>query len=218
MVRHGLAILALAAMAPPVAGQVPEAASGLSHGMPVDAASLFDASGYRMARYRAPVDRMPAPALRIALADALKLRPGQDALFIDVLPAEGGKRDPLSGTWALAQTHETIPGALWHPETGRASPDVALWHGLHETVAQAREKAPGLPVIVFCRTDCWMAWNAARRLARDGFGNVHWLAEGIEGWHEAGRTLVRAEPVVISRYSSGSLNFRLVILPSRVEV
>lgn len=198
MVRHGLAIVALWAMTVPAAAQMAHPTSGPPQAS-ADAAALFDASGYRMARYRAPVDRAPAPALRIALADALKLRAGRDAMFIDVLPAEGGRRDPVSGEWTLAQAHETIPGAVWHPETGRANPDVALWHGLHDAVTLAREKAPGLPVVVFCRTDCWMAWNAARRLARDGFGNVYWMAEGIEGWHDSGHALVPATPAVISR-------------------
>jgi rhodanese-related sulfurtransferase len=40
-----------------------------------------------------------------------------------------------------------------------------------------------------------MSWNAARRLARRGIANVHWLAEGTDGWHAAGRALVVAVPV-----------------------
>ncbi|MFN4135324.1 MAG: rhodanese-like domain-containing protein [Novosphingobium sp.] len=160
--------------------------------------SAFDKHGYRVSRYRAPVDREPVPATRIDLDDALRLRPGVNALFIDVLPAEGGVRDAASGRWQLAQPHETIPGAEWHPETGRGHPDVALWNALRERVAAVRGASPAKPVVLFCRTDCWMAWNAARRLARDGFGNVHWLAEGIEGWHEAGRPLVSARPVEVA--------------------
>lgn len=177
--------------------QLPGNSAGQTGNSPPTPAEVFDANGYRTARYRAPVDRLPIPATRIALADALKLKPGVDALFIDVLPAEGGVRDPATGIWTLASAHETIPGALWHPETGRGQPEVALWHGLHDAVAAARERSPGMPVVLFCRTDCWMAWNAARRLARDGFGNVRWLAEGIEGWHGAGRALVVASPARI---------------------
>lgn len=159
---------------------------------------LFDAAGYRTVRYRAPVDRLPTPAAAITLEAALRLRPGVDALFIDVLPAEGGVRDPLTGKWTLAAQHETIPGAAWHPETGRANADAVLWQGLRNAVDVARTRRPTLPVVVFCRSDCWMSWNAARRLASDGFPQVYWFAEGIEGWHEAGRALVPARPVVIA--------------------
>ena len=156
--------------------------------------ALFDAEGYRRARYRAPVDRNPAPARRIALADALKLRPGKNALFLDVLPAEGGVRDAAMGRWTLAEPHETIPGALWFPEVGRAPVDAALWAGLVAAVAQTRGRHPGWPVVVFCRADCWMSWNAARRLALGGVPGVVWLAEGIEGWHDAARPLAPVQP------------------------
>lgn len=159
---------------------------------------LFDAEGYRTARYRAPVDRAPSPATQITLPEALALHPGIDAMFIDVLPAEGAVRDAATGKWTLAVQHETIPGAAWHPETGRGDPDPVLWKGLRNAVFGVRAKHPAMPVVVFCRSDCWMSWNAARRLAREGIGNVRWLAEGIEGWHEAGRALVVAEPVVIA--------------------
>lgn len=171
-------------------GQTPSSATSAPH--------LFDAEGYRTARYRAPVNLPPAPAVPITLAKALRLRPGEDALFIDVLPAEGGVRDAATGKWRLAAQHETIPGAAWHPETGRGSPDAVLWQGLRNAVQAARARRPALPVVVFCRSDCWMSWNAARRLAREGLGQVYWLAEGIEGWHEAGRALVPARPVVIA--------------------
>jgi len=142
--------------------------------------ALFDADGYRAASYRAPVDLDPAPAQRITLEAARGLRPGRDALFIDVLP--------------LGPDHQTIPGALWLPDAGRSGVHPALWAKVGQAVARFRVRHPGAPVVVFCRADCWMSWNAARHLARDGVGNVTWLAEGIEGWHEAGGDLVPAHP------------------------
>ncbi len=177
--------------------QLPGNSRGQAHDSAATPTELFDAAGYRTARYRAPVDRPPKPAIAITLEAALRLRPGGDALFIDVLPAEGGVRDPLTGKWTLAAQHDTISGAAWHPETGRANADAVLWQGLRDAVAAERARHPARPVVVFCRSDCWMSWNAARRLASEGFGEVYWFAEGIEGWHEAGRALVRAEPVAI---------------------
>lgn len=158
---------------------------------------VFDAEGYRSARYRSPVRADPAPAVPIALDAALALVPGRDALFIDVTPVEGGVRDPASGAWALSTTHLTIPGALWHPETGRAPVDPALWQALEAAICEARRSAPGQPVVLFCRIDCWMSWNAARRLATGGLADVRWLAEGTDGWHAAGRPLVAGVPVAV---------------------
>lgn len=159
--------------------------------------ALFDAEGYRSARYRAPVKADPAPARTISLAAALALDPAGGALFIDVTPAEGGVRDPASGVWTLAAEHLTIPGAVWLPETGRAPVDARLWAALEARIIAARAKAPRTPVILFCRIDCWMSWNAARRLASRGIADVRWLAEGTDGWHGAGRSLVAAVPIAV---------------------
>ena len=162
---------------------------------PVTDAALFDAQGYRTARYRSPIRTDPVPAATITLDAALGLEPGKDALFIDVMPVEAGVRDPVSGVWRLSAQHLTIPGALWYPETGRAPVDQALWRALEAKIAEARRSAPGQPVILFCRADCWMSWNAARRLAAQGYANIHWFAAGTDGWHAAGRELVGAIPV-----------------------
>lgn len=168
--------------------------AGAPAASPADPA-LFDVQGFRSDRYRSPVRADPYPAQTIGLGAALVFAERGEALFIDVMPAEGGVRDPVSGVWALSREHLTIPGALWFPETGRAPVDAALWQGLEARIAEARRGAPDQPVILFCRTDCWMSWNAARRLALRGIANVHWLAEGTDGWHAKGRTLVVAVPV-----------------------
>lgn len=160
-------------------------------------ATLFDGAGYRIARYRAPVDRDPAPARRIAPQAVRALAARQAALLIDVLPAEGATRDPATGTWHLAEPHETIPGARWFPNVAAGVPDPWLWHGFAARILVWQRRHPGAPIIVFCRIDCWMSWNAARRLARSGVRHVRWFAEGIEGWREAGGALTPVVPEVI---------------------
>lgn len=189
--RAARMMFAAAALACCAAGDPP-----LAEAPPADPA-LFDTKGFRSARYRALVKTDPAPAQTITLAAALTLDPARDALFIDVMPVESGVRDPVSGVWTLASEHLTIPGALWLPETGRAPVDADLWAALEARIAAKRGPQPDLPVIVFCRTDCWMSWNAARRLALRGVGNVYWLAEGTDGWHSAGRTMELAVPLAV---------------------
>lgn len=52
------------------------------------------------------------------------------------------------------------------------------------------------PVIVFCQSDCWMAWNAVQRAAGYGYSRLYWFPEGTDGWVEWGdRKLVPVEPV-----------------------
>ena len=174
--------------------------------------ALFDAQGYRSASYRAPVDRDPLPARRITVAAARKLRPGSDALFIDVLAAEGARRDPVTGRWALVTAHESIPGALWFPEVGRSSPDPVLWDAMADRVMGFRKSHPSAPIVLFCRADCWMSWNAARQLARSYPPPIFWLAEGIEGWREAGGRLSKAAP----EQASGPTNHQEATTKRRV--
>jgi len=115
---------------------------------PVGAEPLFGPDGYRIAAYRAPVARPPDGVGRIAPAAAAALRPGRDALFIDVLPAEGGHRE-RDGRWRLAEQHESVPGAHWFPEAGRGVPEpgIAAWFAGGRAAADgwtAGSHAPGL--------------------------------------------------------------------------
>lgn len=190
MARNGWSFMLLCVVfaSAPILGQI---------NAPVPAAS-FDSEGYRANRYRAPVDRQPDPARRIPLSKALQMHQRNRAMFIDVAPVESGYRDPATGVWTLSQPHVTISGATWHPETGRTHPDPLLWHALVKSTLDEVRRRPGRPIVVFCRSDCWMGWNAARRLARGGVHHVYWLAEGIDGWHEAGRALIGVQPVVVT--------------------
>ena len=51
------------------------------------------------------------------------------------------------------------------------------------------------PLVIFCRSDCWMSWNAARRAVALGYSGIQWFPGGIEGWQAAGGApLVKATP------------------------
>lgn len=174
--RHAI-IAALLLLAPPARAQEP----------------LFDAQGYRIAHYRAPVHRPPPGVGRIAPQAAASLVAGRDAIFIDVLPADGGHRQS-DGRWRLAAPHASISGARWFPETGRGqlAPDVAAW--LEQGVRRLTRGRRDAMLILFCRADCWMGWNAAKRLAALGYRNVWWLAEGTDGWRDLHLPLAPVAP------------------------
>lgn len=167
---------------------------GMAHAAaPEPAASqvLFGADGYRISHYRGPVPIAPEGVQRITAREVADLR--DHALLIDVLPAEGGHRDE-DGTWHLALERPSIPGAHWFPEAGRGalSPEIARWfrHGIARLTAGDRQRM----IVTFCLADCWMSWNAARRLHGWGYRNVRWLAEGTDGWRELGLPFVNAIP------------------------
>ncbi|PZU57394.1 MAG: rhodanese [Sphingobium sp.] len=153
----------------------------------------FGADGYRIAHYRAPVDHPPEGIVRIAPAAVAALRPDVDALFIDVLPAEGGYRQD-DGRWRLAGGRDSIPGAHWFPESGRGVLAAGIETWFVRGIARLTGGRRDFPIIVFCLSDCWMSWNAARRLRALGYRRVWWLAEGTDGWRDLGRALVPVVP------------------------
>lgn len=142
---------------------------------------LFDEAGYRAAQYRGPVQRAPEGVGRIAPAAVAALQPDIDAVLIDVMPAEGGYRQD-NGRWRLARAHSSIPGAHWFPEAGRSAPPPAILSAFQRNVARLSGGDKSRMIVTFCLADCWMSWNAARRLRAMGYRNVWWLAEGSDGW------------------------------------
>lgn len=162
--------------------------------MPADATVFDPITGYRIGAYRGVVPAPPEGVPRVDVGQAARLK-ARGALFVDVTPAEGGGRHPATGEWRLASVHRTIPGAHWFPEAGRGRPDAAIaaWfdHGLARSVGR---RGMSRTIVVFCLADCWMSWNAALRLRRAGYRDVHWFADGVDGWIEAGRGTVLARP------------------------
>lgn len=155
--------------------------------------TLFGADGYRTARYRAPVPAAPEGVTPISASEASALRDRQDVLMIDVMPAEGGHRE-ADRRWRLALPRRTIPGAHWFPEVGRGDPDPAIAADFVRGVARLSHGRLDRTIVVFCLSDCWMSWNAARRLAALGYRDVRWLADGTDGWSALSLPLVDAVP------------------------
>lgn len=160
----------------------------------VAAQELFDpVTGYRVSAYRGIVPSAPPGVSRIAAPALARLVDRHGAVLVDVVPAEGGVRDPATGRWRLARPVSSIPGAAWFPEAGRGRPDPAIERWFLSGVAALVDARPGRPVVVFCLADCWMSWNAALRLHRAGYP-VLWFAEGSDGWRDLGRALKRVAP------------------------
>lgn len=161
---------------------------------PAPATALFDREGYRTSHYRAPVGAAPIGVARLSTAEVQAMIARHRALLIDVMPAEGGHRDSASGHWTLAVDRPTLPDARWFPEAGRAPLDPPIEQMLRQGIAALHRRHPDATLIVFCRADCWMSWNAARRLRRWGYRHVAWYADGTDGWSERNLPLISARP------------------------
>ena len=157
-------------------------------------AAEFDAAtGYRIDRYRAPIDRPVEGGAVASLADVDRLVRDEGAALIDVMPARAGF-DPDSGAWRLVEERRNIPGSIWLPEVGRGTLEPRIAAYFAASLARIAGGRPDRPLIFYCMADCWMSWNAVKRAASLGHARLYWFSEGTDGWSEAGRPLVPGEP------------------------
>ena len=49
-------------------------------------------------------------------------------------------------------------------------------------------------LVIYCQENCWMSWNAAKRVLSYGYPNVAWYPEGTEGWERANLPVAEAQP------------------------
>ncbi|MFC7704155.1 PQQ-dependent catabolism-associated CXXCW motif protein [Plastorhodobacter daqingensis] len=157
------------------------------------ALAVDEPQGYRSAPYRAPVPATLAGAPALSIAQAAELH-AAGAVFVDVLPHERRPEGLPEGTIWRSPPHRTIPGAIWLPGTGydRIAPETESWFHTALTAMTGGDRTA--PIVIFCKADCWMSWNAAKRAQELGFTHVRWFAEGQDGWAGAGLPLAEALP------------------------
>ncbi|MET0430667.1 MAG: rhodanese-like domain-containing protein [Microvirga sp.] len=160
--------------------------------------SAFDndeATGYRMQNYRAPVNLPVQGGRRVEIGevDAL-IKAG--AVLVDVMPQRGGY-DPETGAWRIVDKRETIPGAVWLPNTGTGHLEARLASYFAGSLSRLTNGEKSRPLVFFCKADCWMSWNAVKRAADLGYSRVSWYADGTDGWTDADRVLVEVVPAPV---------------------
>ncbi len=151
-------------------------------------------SGYRTHDYRAPTPATLAGARVVTTAEAESLWRDKTAIFIDVMPRPPRPPDLPPGTVWRDRPRANIPGSIWLPDTGYGelapSTEVYLRSNVERVTGGDRTKL----VVVYCLRDCWMSWNAARRLVAMGYGKVAWYPEGTDGWTDALLPVADAQP------------------------
>ncbi|ODT60382.1 MULTISPECIES: PQQ-dependent catabolism-associated CXXCW motif protein [Paracoccus] len=149
---------------------------------------------YRGEPYRAPVPATLTGAQVIGIDEAVALHEA-GAAFVDAMPRKARPEGLPEGTLWNEPPHQTIPGALWLWNTGYQALAPAEEARLRDGLTRAQQGDPDRPLVIFCRADCWMSWNAARRAVEWGFEPVLWFPGGTDAWEQAGRPLVIADPV-----------------------
>ncbi|MEZ5898173.1 MAG: rhodanese-like domain-containing protein [Hyphomicrobiaceae bacterium] len=172
---------------------------GLADAIAEDNDEAFDpVTGYRIAHYRAAVPDAVKGGTRVDL-DKVDELIAKGALLLDVMPSEGAGPDPATGQWRLSRPHSSIPGSVWLPDVGRGRITPGFDNYLTDNLAKLTAGDKSRAIVVFCQSDCWMAWNAVQRIAALGYDKLYWFPEGTDGWVEWGdRKLVPTTPVPLA--------------------
>jgi PQQ-dependent catabolism-associated CXXCW motif protein len=83
---------------------------------------------------------------------------------------------------------------VWLPDTGYGKLAAATEDYLRRGLARTTAGNTAALVVVYCLADCWMSWNAAKRILSYGYSNVAWYPEGTDGWERAGLDLAESQP------------------------
>ena len=158
------------------------------------AETVPEPSDYRTDAYRAPVPAAITGGRTVDTDEAYELWEA-GVPFIDVFPRAPKPANLPEGTIWREKPHTSIAGALWLPNVGygRIADVTAAYfrRGLEGVTDGDKAK----PVVLFCREECWMSWNAARRAIEWGYGAVIWYPEGVDGWNVWEYPTERLKPV-----------------------
>ena len=111
-----------------------------------------------------------------------------------MLPRAPKPQNLPAGTVWRDKPRLNIPGSIWLPDTGYGK----LAEATEDYLRQGLERASGgnkaALLVIYCQENCWMSWNAAKRVLSYGYPNVAWYPEGTEGWERANLPVAEAQP------------------------
>ena len=149
---------------------------------------------YRMDNYRAPVPATLAGAKVLTTVQAEAIWRAKTGVFIDVLPRPPKPKDLPEGTVWRDKPRFNIPGSVWLPDTGYGELAQAMENYLRQGLIRASGGSNAALIVVYCQANCWMSWNAAKRILSYGYSNVAWYPDGTDGWERASLPMAESQP------------------------
>jgi PQQ-dependent catabolism-associated CXXCW motif protein len=150
--------------------------------------------GYRTDNYRAAVPATLAGARVVTTGQAEAIWRSGSGAFVDVLPRPPKPPNLPAGTIWRDKPRLNIPGSVWLPDTGYGALAAATEDYLRDGLVRASGGDRAKLLVIYCQADCWMSWNAAKRVLSYGYSNVAWYPEGTDGWQRADLPLADSQP------------------------
>ncbi|MCK1789368.1 PQQ-dependent catabolism-associated CXXCW motif protein [Pseudomonas violetae] len=152
--------------------------------------ALFSADGYRINLYRSPT---PAQAQGATIIDTAALQPlltqTPRPVLIDVY-----RRQWLQGKFIEDQPHENLPGSHWLANTGDGDLTPPWTEYFARNLKALTDGDQARPLVFYCRSDCWLSWNAVKRAAAMGYKTLYWYRDGLDAWQAANLPVTAAQP------------------------
>lgn len=155
---------------------------------------VLEPEGYRTEDYRSPVPETLAGARVISTAEAETIWRAKSGIFIDVLPRPPKPLNLPAGTIWRDRPRQNIPGSIWLPDTGYGQLAEAMASYLRQGVERVSGGDRAALIVVYCQANCWMSWNAAKRIVSYGYSNVAWFPDGTDGWERANLPMAESQP------------------------
>lgn len=155
-----------------------------------DQLALFNAEGYRQNHYRSPTPAVVEGARTLDTAQLQQLlKQTPTTRLIDVY-----RRQWLHGQFINDQTHYNLPGSLWLANSGDGTLEGPWLAYFRQHLSHISNGQTDWPLVFYCRSDCWLGWNAAKRAYHMGYRNLYWYRDGTDAWQEAGLPVQEASP------------------------
>jgi PQQ-dependent catabolism-associated CXXCW motif protein len=161
--------------------------------LPALAETVSEPVGFRMEEYGAPVPATLAGARVVSTEEAELLWREGNATFVDVLPLIPKPELPEGTVWQEEQRFD-IPGSIWLPDVGYGAltPEMEAWY--RDSIEALAAGDTSRTLVIYCKADCWMSWNAAKRVVSWGFSGIAWYPDGTDGWEAAKLPLEERQP------------------------
>ncbi len=99
------------------------------------------------------------------------------------------------GTIWREKPRRNIPGSIWLPDTGYDGLAAKTENYLRNNLARVTGGDKARLLVIYCLRDCWMSWNAAKRILAMGYTRVAWYPDGTDGWDDALLPMEESKPV-----------------------
>ncbi len=151
----------------------------------------FTIDGYRIMHYSFPTPEAAEGGATVHVAELEAMRQdGKPLVLVDVQPTLF-----RSGRFIWDEPHRAIAGSYWLPNVGHGDLLPEWLNYLSDFMRTQTAVDPEVRIVFYCTANCWMSWNAVKRVSEMGYSHIAWFKDGIEAWEAAGLPMEAVAPV-----------------------